>query len=187
MEQNHTIARGTPTQPAFHASTRGLLERLIRRSDHVFGLAFCAVVALNFISAGARYLGGHAFIGADEVQVYAMVWLIFLGAAVVGWRHAHLRMDVLVQKLGPGAAWLQALLESVLTAVVCAVMSWVSLGFVREMANMGQRSDGAGIPMWLAHCAPLVGFVLMGLCAVYRISELVASRARGQREFDLRG
>ncbi|HSV50909.1 MAG TPA: TRAP transporter small permease [Burkholderiaceae bacterium] len=140
------------------ARARGF-RSLAKRIERLFGLVFCAVVLLNFVSAALRYGGAGALVGADEVQVYVMVWLIFLGAAVAGIRHSHLRMDIFVQRLGPKLGLWRELFESILSLAICILMTWVSLNFANEMMAMGQRSDGAGIPMWLVHAAPAAGFL----------------------------
>jgi len=135
------------------------------RLEKLLGVAFCAVVLLNFCSAVARYAGATMFIGADEVQVYTMIWLIFMGAAVAGRRNVHLRMDLLATRLSPRAARWRDLLDAALTVVVCAMMAWLSFSFTRDMVQMGQRSDAAGIPMWLVHAAPVAGFLGLTLSA----------------------
>lgn len=135
------------------------------------GLVFCAVVLLNFASAMLRYLDGGAIVGADEVQVYAVVWLIFVGAAIVAWRGTHLRMDVFSARLQGRAARLRQLLENLLAVAACGTMTWVSLRFVLQIHAMEQRSDGAGIPMWLPHAAVLAGFALITLAAVWGLAK----------------
>jgi TRAP-type C4-dicarboxylate transport system permease small subunit len=139
--------------------------------DRVLGLVFCGVVLLNFASAMLRYLGGGAIMGADEVQVYAVVWLIFVGAAIVAWRGTHLRMDVFSARLQGRAARVRQLFESLLAVAVCGAMSWVSLRFVLQIHTLEQRSDGAGIPMWMAHAAVLVGFALITLAAAWGLAK----------------
>ena len=52
---------------------------------------------LNFTNVLGRYLFGISLLGSDEVQVFIMVGMTFLGAAVVTRRNLHLRMDVLVR------------------------------------------------------------------------------------------
>ncbi|MEY2685178.1 MAG: hypothetical protein RJA09_2322, partial [Pseudomonadota bacterium] len=88
----------TPPDPPVLAplQTAEWLHRSLARLEWLFGLVFMGVVVLNFASAAGRYVLGLPIIGADEVQVYTMVWLIFMGAAIVGLRRLHLRMDVLV-------------------------------------------------------------------------------------------
>jgi TRAP-type C4-dicarboxylate transport system permease small subunit len=152
--------------------------RLSRGTDRLLGLVLCAVVALNFVSAAARYLGGRAILGSDELQVYAMVWLVFLGGAIVSWRNLHLRMDVISAKARGAVATLRDVFEGVLSMAVCGVMSWVSLHFVLQIHEMGQRSDGAGVPMWIPHAAVFVGFVLMTIAAAYGLFKSLLARSR---------
>jgi TRAP-type C4-dicarboxylate transport system permease small subunit len=142
------------------------------RLDWLLGAVFCLVVLLNFASAVARYAGATMFIGADEVQVYTMIWLVFLGAASAGRRGLHLRMDLLAQRLsGPAARWRQAF-EAALTLVVCGTMAWLSVDFTRQMFGMAQRSDAAGIPMWMVHAAPAAGFLGLALAAAIELARV---------------
>lgn len=142
------------------------------------GVVFCGVVLLNFVSAAGRYLGGHALLGADEVQVYTMVWLLFLGAALAAVCGVHLRMDVLSMRLPPRlAAWRQHF-EALLTLAVCAGMAWVSFDFMRQILAMEQRSDAAGIPMWIPHLSAAVGFAAMALQAAWQLINAARRTAR---------
>lgn len=144
--------------------------------ERLLGIVFCAIVLLNFLGAAMRYLGGRAFVGADELQVYTMVWLLFTGAALAAVRKAHLRMDLLAQRLGTGAAWWRDLAESGLALAVCSLMVWVSGAFAAEMFGMEQRSDGAGIPMWLVHGAAVLGFLALALVALADLARLLLRR-----------
>ncbi|VFR32466.1 TRAP-type C4-dicarboxylate transport system, small permease component [plant metagenome] len=163
---------------AADTSTRQTVSaKLSRYLELSLGLVFCGVVVLNFASAALRYLGGRAILGADEIQVYAMVWLVFVGAAIAAARRMHLCMDVFTARLSGRVAWWRDMLESLLAVVVCATMSWVSLRFVMQIQAMGQLSDGAGIPMWIAHTAVLIGFGAMALISlVSLVSGLLQAR-----------
>ena len=72
-------------------------DRVTRFIEIVLALAFILAVLLNFTNVIGRYLFGFALLGSDELQVFVMVAMTFLGAAVVTRRNEHLRMDVLVQ------------------------------------------------------------------------------------------
>ena len=67
--------------------------------ERLLGAALIVAVLYNFVNVVGRYVFGQTFISADEVQIYIMVYIAFLGAAVATWRRMHLRMDVLVQRL----------------------------------------------------------------------------------------
>ena len=73
------------------------LDRLARIIELVLAFAFIVAVVLNFTNVVGRYLFGLSLLGSDEVQVFIMVAMTFLGAVVVTRRNLHLRMDVLVR------------------------------------------------------------------------------------------
>jgi len=102
-----------------------------------------------------------------------MIWMAFLGAAVVSWRERHLRMDVLVRRF---PAPLQAVLraaELLLLAGLGGFVVFESAGYAWRMFALDQRSNTAGIPMWLPHSAVGVGFGLIALIALWRVVKAV--------------
>jgi TRAP-type C4-dicarboxylate transport system permease small subunit len=84
----------------------------------LLGGALIVAVLYNFVNVVGRYVFGETFISADEVQIYIMVYIAFLGAAVATWRRVHLRMDVLVQRLPRAAKATLAALELALVLVL---------------------------------------------------------------------
>ncbi len=149
-----------------------LLDRASKAVIALLGLAFIGAVCLNFANVVGRYAFGRAIFGADEVQTYVMVWMAFVGASVVTWRHAHLRMDVLVSRL---PRWAQSVLRAIELALMFATAAFVfrqSWLYAAQMAAMGRRSDAAEIPMAVPHSAVAVGFGLIALIALLRILQL---------------
>ena len=76
-----------------------VFDRIARIIEVTLALAFIFAVLLNFTNVLGRYLFGISLLGADEVQIFIMIGMTFLGAAVVTRRNLHLRMDVLVRFL----------------------------------------------------------------------------------------
>jgi len=140
--------------------------------EKLLGAALIAAVVFNFVNVVGRYILGRTFIAADEVQIYIMVYIAFLGAAVATWRRMHLRMDVLVHRLPRGVQAALAAAELVLTVVLAALVLYVSSGYVAQMAGLDARSQNAGIPMWIPHSAIVVGFGLIAVLAVLQIVQL---------------
>ena len=147
----------------------------MRAFELVLAIAFIVALLLNFINVIGRYLYGYTYLGADEVQIYIMVWMAFAGAAIVTWRDQHLRMDV-VLRCFPAAVqeWI-----TLLTLVVFLVMSVFvvaeSTAYTSRLFAIGQTSDMAGIPMWLPHSAILIGFAMMGVMTIAAIVKLAGS------------
>jgi TRAP-type C4-dicarboxylate transport system permease small subunit len=148
-----------------------------RAIELTLGIAFTFAVVLNFATAADRYVFKRSIIGSDEIQIYIMIWMTFVGAAVVTWRHQHLRMDVLVSRF-PGKIRLTLLgAELVLIVVLMAVLTSQSAKYALLMQAIDRRSDLAGLPMWVPHIGLAVGFGLIGLMTLWRMVELLASRA----------
>lgn len=134
--------------------------------ERVLALAFIFAVCLNFANVIGRYVVGRSISGADEVQIYIMVWMAFLGAAVVAWRRNHLRMDVLVRFFPQGV---QKALRALEIAAIVGLAGFAVVQSVRytwQMAALGRTSDVGGIPMWIPHSAVALGFALIALVAV---------------------
>ena len=154
-----------------------LFERLTWAIERVLALAFVFAVCLNFANVVGRYVLDRSMLGADEVQIYIMVCMAFLGAVVVSWRRQHLRMDVLVQYF---PRWLRGFLrgaEILLVAVLAGFVLFHSSSYAWQMLALDRNSDNAGIPMWIPHSAVALGFGLIALVALWRGYKLARGNA----------
>lgn len=146
------------------------IEAAARVIETALALALIGAVLLNFVNVVGRYGFGVSVFAADELQTYSMVYMAFLGAAVATWRGLHLRMDVLLLRL-PGR--MQAALgaiELVLVVVLGALVTVVAWQYVGQMYALGARSQTAQIPMWIPHAAIALGFGLMALVGLLKLS-----------------
>jgi len=145
-----------------------LFESLARAIERVLAIGFVFAVCLNFANVIGRYAIGRSILGADEVQIYIMVGMAFLGAAAVYWRRQHLRMDVLVQFY---PAWVRTTLPFVEFALVVLLAGFVlveSSSYAWQIFALDRKSDNAGIPMWIPHGSVALGFGLIALIALWR-------------------
>ena len=147
-------------------------DRVARVIEVALALAFILAVALNFANVVGRYLFGISLLGSDEVQIFIMVGMTFLGAAVVTRRNQHLRMDVLVQFLPvPVQAWLRVT-EQVLLVALAGFVLTQSYFYARQMLRIGRTSDMAGVPMWIPHGMVALGFALILIVAAWGLTRM---------------
>ena len=147
-----------------------LCERAARAIELTLAVAFVFIVALNFINVVARYVFGRAILWADEIQIFTMIAMTFLGAVVVTWRRAHLKMDVLARLLPDSIQTALKLVELALMLLLCGFVAMQAFDYTRRMFDIGRTSDGAGVPMWIPHGSLAVGFGLIlavCLCHLY--------------------
>lgn len=153
------------------------IEKCVAAIGKMLALAFIAAVALNVVNVVTRYGFGFTINVADELQLTVLVFMTFLGAAIVSWRREHLRMDILMTA-APG--WLRRtsrLLEFIATAWVCGFIVYQSVSYVSLMFRLGRRSDSGDLPMWIPHSAITIGFGLMTVVLLLQALSAVASGA----------
>ena len=148
------------------------IDALALGLERLLGVALIIAVLYNFVNVVGRYVFGRTFISADEVQIYIMVYIAFLGAAVATWRRMHLRMDVLVHRLPRGVQAALGAAELLLILVLASFVLYVASGYVQQMAGLDARSQNAGIPMWIPHSAIVLGFGLIAILSVLQIIQL---------------
>lgn len=153
-----------------------IFDRLTRGLELLLALAFIAAVALNFANVVGRYLLGWTILGSDEVQIFIMVAMTFLGAVVVTWREQHLRMDVIARLCPKPVQTALRWAELVLMVVLCGFVFYESTTYAFFMFKLGRRSDTADVPMWIPHGAVALGFGLIVLIAIRRGLAALASR-----------
>ena len=102
--------------------------------DHSLGyMAFLAAILLIFITlsvtAGVvmRYLLERPIIWVVEISQYSLLFIAFLGAAWVLKRERHVKMDLLIEHLGPRNKNILNIITSTLAAITCLVVTWYSL------------------------------------------------------------
>lgn len=156
--------------------TKTFMSFMIARACGVIKVALAllliAAVLLNCANIFSRYFFNEAYLGSDELQVFAMVIIAFLGTISVTNDREHLRMDVLAHYLRPAQKRYLSMLESLLTMIVCGIMAWASFGFVQRLYSMNQHSGMADIPMWIPHGTITLAFFAITLMAVLRLIEL---------------
>ena len=150
------------------------IDRIARVIELALALAFIAAVLLNFINVFGRYLLGLSLLGSDEVQVFIMVGMTFLGAAVVTRRNMHLRMDVLVKFMPAPVQTLLRVVEQILLAALAVFVLMQSYDYAQRMHAIGRVSDMAGVPMWIPHGTVLLGFALILIVSAWGLVRMFA-------------
>ena len=152
-----------------------IFEWLMRAIERVLAVAFVFAVCLNFIDVIGRYVFGRTLSWGDEVQVYIMMAMTFLGAAVVTWRQLHLRMDILVRGLTGRARVALMSIEILVILVLTGFVMVRSTLYALRIFDVAQTSD-IGTPMWIPHSAVALGFGLIAAVTLWRGVELIRGR-----------
>lgn len=158
------------------------MPRLLAAADRLLrlflGLLLVLMVGLNLVNAAGRYLFGQGIQGADEILMFSMVWLVFLGALLASATESHLGFNLpggwLPKRLEAGLQVLRHLLIAFLTGYV-ALQSW---GALQKLAKVGQQSMALELPMVVPHSALLVCFALTAALSLILCARTLVTRRR---------
>jgi len=157
-------------------------DRFATRVQAVLGVCLMIAVVLNFANVVARYVFNTALFGIEEVQVYLLVMVTFIGAPVVMFRNEHLRMDALSYRFPRLARRGLHRFELLFIIGLCGFTAYQSYRYTGQMLALDRKSDLMEIPMWIPHGAVVVGLTVMAVIAVRRLfkrAEVDATAANG--------
>ncbi len=155
---------GTPGDDGSASGIDAAISRAIRFIELTLAWLLLAIIVLNVINVVGRYVFSRTILGADETQTYGMIWIAFVGAAVVTWHGEHLRMDALLKYF---PARFSRSLRIVELAIVIVLAVFVVVHSSLYTARMvGVNSAVGGIPMWIPHSAVAAGYALITLLCI---------------------
>jgi len=133
----------------------------------IAAIALTGIVIVNGANVASRYFFGSAFAWAEELMIFLMVLTVFAGAATATWRGAHIRIELLVDRLGPRSRLAAAVVVALCTVVVLTVLAIVNFRIVSMLYAFDQRSLALDLPLFIPQ-----GFVAVGLVLIVGLTVL---------------
>lgn len=152
------------------------IDGLMRAIRVLIGLLLIASVLVNFANIVGRYAFRAPLVGAEEIMMFLMIAIVFLGAAVVAREGRHIQMDIVVGLLPvPAQKAINALVQ-ILAIVVTGIITYLAIPLIGHLAAFNERSQAANIPLAIPQAAIPVGFTLLILATVARLVEPAPAR-----------
>ena len=146
-----------------------IFQGLTRGIELALAYLFIFAVLLNFANVIGRYAFQTIFVGSDEIQIFILIAMCFLGASVISWRRQHLRMDVLYNMFPRPLRAAIRLIERIALLVLAGFVVDVSFEYAWRLYSFGQKSPTAGVPMWIPHSMIWLGYGVIGLVTLRHI------------------
>jgi C4-dicarboxylate transporter, DctQ subunit len=168
------------TDPASGVLARA--DRLLSWMEITFvGAALAGASALLFVNVVLRYIFLAPISWAEEMSLYLMVWIVFVGASVAVRTRGHIAVDLLPLVLSPLGRHRLAIVIGVLVLIFLAAFFYYSGQHTLRVRASGQVTPVMLAPMWLTYLALPVGSALMFVrtCQVlWRLSRQRADEGR---------
>ena len=134
----------------------------------------CVTILANTL---ARITGlfTDQLIWAEEFARYLMIWMAFIGAALVMQEDGHYKMTAIVDALPGKAGVLVRRIAVLATIIFMLILAKVGIECCLKIAAMGQRSPTLKIPMWIPYAAIPAGMILGVLQAAVREAIRIAA------------
>ena len=141
-------------------------------TGYLSGIALIVATLVTTHGVFVRYVLRESTIWQTETTIYLMMFVTFVGAAYGLKHHAHVGVDLLVERVDGRARLVWKLITSVLCLAVVLVVLWLSYQMWYTAWQAGHRSATAWrAPLSVAYAILPVGMLLVALQYVAMIIE----------------
>jgi TRAP-type C4-dicarboxylate transport system permease small subunit len=154
-----------------------VIQALDRNGERWLLLVFYVMLVLTmFVEVVRREVFAYSSIWGEEIVRYSFIYLAWIGAAAAVKERGHIRIDVLMQYVGPRVKAVLYIFGDLVMAFVAIVAFYWSLETVLVSAKFGSVTHGLRISqVWFLSAVPF-GFALV----LFRLAQ---SLLRDLRDF----
>lgn len=138
-----------------------------------------AVAALlQFVQVSGRYLFQSSFSSLEEISVYLMIWLVFVGSVLCDRTQQHIVLDIAYHPLSDRYRRMLGRLRDAFQAILGLILAKVTLDAVLFSRWIGELSvSSLAMPIWIVMAVMPVAFLAIGLRGLFRVIGLNESRS----------
>lgn len=146
-----------------------------------FSAVFVAMLVITY-EVIARYIFHWPTFWEIEAAVFLLILATFVGSAYTMKHKSHISLDILTEKMSPGAQGKLNLLTSLASLSFCLLVSWRSWEMWWEAYDLGWNSDSLwGPPLWIPYLFPAIGFTTLSLQLIVEIANRVAAMGKEKK------
>ena len=151
------------------------IGRAVARVDSLLvGACLLAAVGLNVTLVVGRLVFNYSANAMEELSVYAMIWMVFLGMLVSDRQGSHINIDILYHFVSSDAKRLLRRLANALQALVCLALAGLTLKTVIFTWQIGEVSlSTLQAPVWLLMAVMPPCFLVLAIRGFARAAGVV--------------
>lgn len=156
-------------------------QRLLQAVALVAGLVLLAIMLLVTWAVFARYVLNDPILGDQELVEMGMSLVVMMAMPFAAWQGAHIRVDILDNRLGAWGRFLADIFARVASILVLYLLVTKTYDKAWDAWEYDDVTNMIEIPVWIPYAAITGG---MGLFAVVLAWQLAAQFWRGVRGYD---
>lgn len=160
----HTPVTGEELAAVFEGETTHVDLTQIGPEDWIAMAIFWLMAGAVILQFFTRYVLNDSFAWTEEIAVYCLIGVVFVGAAMCVRISRHIQVDILYRYLSHGAARVLANLVLAVQIVFFGYVSWLVYKYASLISD--ERMTTVDLPKSIVFYTVLAGFVAMTLRAV---------------------
>lgn len=159
------------------AEGKTLWERILRGSEVGCALAILGMAFAVSYEIAARWLFDQPTIWAQEVSVYLLIALAFLGLAATHQADEHIRIDLFTRNLVRGVRRAIEVTGLIVLSGYAWLAAYGGMEMVAQSWRFGRRSlTLLAVPVWISQLAIPIGMGLLAVAALVRVWRVLKGR-----------
>tara|TARA_R110001599_G_scaffold147267_1_gene330571 strand:- start:50518 stop:50979 length:462 start_codon:yes stop_codon:yes gene_type:complete len=145
-----------------------MINKAFRCFHSLVAILLIMMVLISFVNVLFRYFLNETILWADEISVYIMISVIWMGAIISSKNNSHIKMDIFLGLIKNKLFKKTVLIFNDFIIFICS--AWcasLSMEYTLKVARFGMMSDASGIPMWILHSNLTGSFIFIS--AIYFI------------------
>lgn len=162
-----------------------ILSALNRNAERWLLLVFYVMlVATMFIEVVRRELLSYSSIWGEEIVRYAFIYLTYIGVAAAVKERGHIRIDVIMNYIGPRAKAVLYIFGDIVMMIVAVIALYWSFETVHVSWKFGSVTHGLRVSqVWFLMAVPL-GFLLVMFRLVQSLLRDIADLRAGRPVYE---
>jgi TRAP-type C4-dicarboxylate transport system permease small subunit len=156
------------------------LDETIGRLEKSLIVIFLGLmIVAAFAQITLRNFGGVGLTWSESLVRYLVLWVGFIGASLAAREGRHITIEVIKLRPSAGGRRYLAAVSQLCAVVVCALMTWAAVKFVRDDAQIGNRTF-LDLPSWALETIIPAAFAIMSLRFLLRALRALCRDAASQ-------
>lgn len=144
----------------------------------ILGLVMSGLIIMGFIQVIFRFVLHIPLAWAEEMMMFCMVWVAYLGASAAANERKHILISMFVDLLPPGLRKAFTIFSQVIWLSCSGVLIYLGYHVTANYISRGATSLGGGFPFWICSIIIPVGMLLVSI----RVVLLMIHTLRGERD-----
>lgn len=130
------------------------------------------ITSLVVIQVFLRYVLRHPLMGIEEMLIFPVIWLYFLGAANASQERSQIQAQVIEQFLRqPKAIYVSKITRVAIALGIATWLTYWAYDYLTYSIHAAKLSSTLYWPLVYAECAVFFGFLLMTIYAIVELAD----------------